>query len=175
MKVLELLSEIEEIVDTSSAIPFSGKIMVDSDELLEIVKEIRMALPEEVQQAKWIIDERERIINDAKKEYEALIKDAQEQATSLVENNEITAKAKVRAEEILRTANSSAKQLKMSTYDYVDRILFNFQAKVDELNAEYFGRMFDDLSQTFDAINSTLTENRDEIKDMAVRTQNDME
>ena len=41
MKVLELLDEIEEIVDTASGIPRSGKIMVDSNELLEIVKEIR--------------------------------------------------------------------------------------------------------------------------------------
>ena len=60
MKVLELLDEIEEIVDTASGIPLSGKIMVDSNELLEIVKEIRTdwkdfnpSQPDAVDQWKW--------------------------------------------------------------------------------------------------------------------------
>ena len=44
MKVLELLEEIEDIVDTSSGFPLTGKIMVDSQELLELVREIRLEL-----------------------------------------------------------------------------------------------------------------------------------
>ena len=71
MKVLELLEEIEEIVDTASGFPLTGKIMVDAQELLEIVREIRLELPDEIQQAQWIKNERERIIAEAKKEYEA--------------------------------------------------------------------------------------------------------
>ena len=51
MRVLELLEEIEEIVDTAAGFPLTGKIMVDSQELLEIVREIRAELPDEIQQA----------------------------------------------------------------------------------------------------------------------------
>lgn len=51
MKVLDLLEEIEEIVDTASGFPLTGKIMVDAQELLEIVREIRLELPDEIQQA----------------------------------------------------------------------------------------------------------------------------
>ena len=76
MKVLELLEEIEEIVDTASGFPLTGKIMIDSQELLEIVREIRAELPDEIQQAQWIKNERERIIAEAKNEYEAVIADA---------------------------------------------------------------------------------------------------
>ena len=54
MRVLELLEEIEEIVDTAAGFPLTGKIMVDSQELLEIVREIRAELPDEIQQAQWI-------------------------------------------------------------------------------------------------------------------------
>ena len=57
MKVLELLDEIEEIIDTSSGFPLTGKILVDAEELLEIVKEIRIELPDEIQQAQWINEE----------------------------------------------------------------------------------------------------------------------
>ena len=67
MRVLELLEEIEEIVDTAAGFPLTGKIMVDSQELLEIVREIRAELPDEIQQAQWIKNERERIIAEAKR------------------------------------------------------------------------------------------------------------
>lgn len=173
MKVLELLDEIEEIVDTASTLPLTGKIMIDADELLEIVKEIRIELPDEIQQAKWIKDERQRILDEAKREYETVLKDAKSQAESLIENDDITVKAKMRADEIMKIAEANVKQLKMSTFDYIDSILFNFQGKMDELNAEYFGKMFENLEHTFNSINTTLSENREEIKDMAFRTQNE--
>jgi vacuolar-type H+-ATPase subunit H len=171
MKVLELLEEIEEIVDTASGFPLTGKIMIDSQELLEIVREIRAELPDEIQQAQWIKNERERIIAEAKNEYEAVIADAKRQAETLVENHDITVKAKMRADELMRVTEETAKQLKMSTYDYVDNILYNFQGKMEQLNALYFGDMFGSIEKTFNDISTTLESNREEIKDMAYRTQ----
>ena len=175
MKVLELLEEIEEIVDTASGFPLTGKIMIDSQELLEIVREIRAELPDEIQQAQWIKNERERIIAEAKNEYEAVIADAKRQAEALVENHDITIKAKMRADELMRVTEDTAKQLKMSTYQYVDNILYNFQGKMEQLNALYFGDMFGSIEKTFNDISTTLTSNREEIKEMAYRTQNGQE
>ena len=63
------------------------------------------------------------------------------------------------------------KQLKMSTYDYVDSILYNFQEKMEHLNALYFGDMFGTIEKTFNDINETLASNRNEIKEMAYRTE----
>lgn len=171
MKVLELLEEIEEIVDTASGFPLTGKIMIDSQELLEIVREIRLELPDEIQQAQWIKNERERIIAEAKKEYETVIQDAQRQAESLVESDDITVRAKLRADELMRVTEETAKQLKMSTYDYVDNILFNFQEKMEQLNGLYFEDLFSTIEKTFGDINTTISNNREEIKDMAYRTQ----
>ena len=58
MKVLELLEELEDIVDEATGLPLTGKIMLDAEEIFQIVREIRLALPDDVQQAKWIRDER---------------------------------------------------------------------------------------------------------------------
>ncbi len=171
MKVLELLDEIEEIVDTSSGFPLTGKILVDAEEILEIVKEIRVELPDEIQQAQWIKDERQRILQEAKQEYETILKDAKVQAEALIENDDITVKAKMRADEIMRVAESNVKSLKMSTFDYIDSILYNFQDKMDQMNAMYFQDMFNNLQTTFEKINGTIAENRNEIKDMVYKTQ----
>lgn len=170
MKVLELLGEIEEIVDTSSGLPLTGKIMVDATELLELVKEIRTELPDEIQQAQWIKNERDRILGEAKVEYETIIKNAQQQAEDLIANDKIMSHASERAEELMNITQDSVRQLKMSTYDYVDGILFNFQEKMDELSTTYFADMFKQLEGTFNEVNATLAQNRDEIKEMAYKT-----
>jgi hypothetical protein len=171
MKVLELLDEIEEIIDTAAGFPLTGKIMVDASELLELTKEIRTELPDEIHQAQWIKNERERILGDAKVEYETVMIDAKKQADYLVENHEITMRAKKRAEDLLSVTETNVKKLKMSTYDYIDNILFNFQEKMDEMNVIYFTEMFNNLERTFAGIHETLANNRDEIKDLAYRTQ----
>ena len=175
MKVLELLEEIEEIVDTASGFPLTGKIMIDADELLEIVKEIRTELPEEIQQAQWIKGEQRRILAEAKDEYESVIRDARRQAEALIDNNDITIKAKIKAEEIITIAEEKAKQLKIGTYKYMDSILFNFQEKMEELNGTYFADMFNSLENTFSGINETLQSNRDEIKQMAFEVHDEVE
>lgn len=174
MKILELLDELEEIMETGTGLILTGKIMVDPDEVLEIVKEIRAELPEEIEQAKWIKAERQKILEDAKIEYETVLRDAQRQADILIENDEITLKAKARAEEILRHAEASAKHLKLSTFDYIDGILFNFEEKMDRMNAEHFMSMFNNMEKTFDTIGTTISSNRAEIKDLAYNTQMDI-
>ncbi len=172
MTVLELLEEIEDIVDTAPGLPLTGKIMVDANELLEIVREIRLSLPDDVQQAKWVKDEKERILTEAKSEYEKIIVEAKKQADYLVETDDITLRAQKMAEGIREDAEEYAKVLKMRTYDYVDKMLYDMQARMDELNMKYFGEMYSNLEKSFQEIGGVLQSNRDEIKDMAYRTQN---
>ena len=171
MKVLELLDEIEDIIDTASGFPLTGKIMEDASEILEIVKEIRVELPDEIQQAQWIKQERQRILDEAKKEYEDILNKAQQQAEALIENDDIVIRAKKRADEIMTISEENCKNLKMQTFDYVDGILYSFQEKMDQLSAVYLGDMVGNLEKSFETINATLSENRNEIKEMAYRAQ----
>lgn len=175
MKVLELLEELEDIVDAATKVPMMSKVMVEAEDIFSIIREVRLALPDDVQQAKWIRDERDRILADAKTEYEKIIREAKKQADYLVESNEITVRATKLAQEIRQDAEVNAKLLKMKTYDYVDKMLYDMQAKMDELNMRYFGEMYSNLEKTFEQINQTLSDNREEIKDLAYKTQNDLD
>ena len=118
MKVLELLEELEDIVDAATKVPMMSKVMVEAEDIFSIVREIRLALPDDVQQAKWIRDERDRILEDAKNEYERIIREAKKQADYLVETDEITMRATKLSQEIRQDAEVHAKLLKMRTYDY---------------------------------------------------------
>jgi vacuolar-type H+-ATPase subunit H len=176
MKVLELLDEIEEICETSASMPLiSNKIVVDKSELVEIVKEIRQALPDEIQQAQFIKNERQRILDEAKHEYELLIKDAEKQAEIMVDQHEITDQAKGRSREIMTNAEQNVKKLKMNTFEYIYKILSDFQEVMDMIDGKYFADMLNNMQHTFDSINQKLDENRNEIKELIYRTQVDDE
>jgi hypothetical protein len=170
MKVLELLDELDEIVEAASGVPLTKKIIVDGAEIQDIVREIRVVLPDEIQQAQWIKEQRQGIMDEGKKEYELIIQDARQQADILVDTSEIMTRAKNSAKELTAHTEANVKQLKLDTYDYIDKILFEFQGKMEQMNAVYFGDMFTSVQRAFEGINRTVQENRLEIKDLAYKT-----
>ncbi|MCQ2553697.1 MAG: ATPase [Clostridia bacterium] len=175
MKVLELLDELDEIIEVASSVPVVRKVMVDPNEIQEIVKEIRLELPDEIQQAQWIKNERTRILDEAKAEYETILNDAQSKAERLVEADEITVKAKQRADEILRVARENSSVMKMSILDYTDSMLYNLQEKVDQMYSTYFTDMYEDLQSTFEKINNNITASRNEVKEQIYKSQTSSE
>ena len=54
MEIFTLLETLEEIIENSKKVPFTNKGIVDKEEILDIIKEIRIKLPEELKQAKWV-------------------------------------------------------------------------------------------------------------------------
>ena len=106
MDTLELINELEDIIDKGVAVPFSGRCLLDKEELLEIIQEIRLKLPTDLEQAKWIKAERQNIINDARKEADEIIKAANDKLVAMVDENEITRKATQAASEIMDNANA---------------------------------------------------------------------
>ncbi len=124
---LELITELEDIIDKGVAVPFSGRCLLDKEELLEIIQEIRLKLPTDLEQAKWIKAERVNIINDARKEAEEIIKAANDQLVAMVDDNEITKKATQAAAEIMDSANAEANSAKESSYQYADYLLENVE------------------------------------------------
>ncbi len=175
MKVLELLDELDEIIELASSVPLVKKVMVDPDEISDIVKEIRQELPDEIQQAQWIKNERERILSEAKQEYESILADARAKADALVDSDEITVTAKAKADEIIRVAKENSQVMKMSILDYTDNMLYNLQEKVDQLYATYFTDMYDNLQGTFEKINTNISSSRNEVKDQIYKAQAERE
>ena len=123
METLELIDQLEDLIDGSPAIPLMGKSLIDKDELLDIIQEIRLKMPDDLKQAKWIKEERQRILLDAQKEASGIIKTAEDQIVTMINENEITKRATEQATEIINNANRRSKDIKMGTRQYVDDIL----------------------------------------------------
>lgn len=123
MEVLSLLDELEDIIDKSGGLPFTSKALFDKEELLDIVKEIKLKLPDEVKQAKWVKEERQRILLEAQKEASDIVKEAETRIISMIDEHEITRKACEQKEAIIESANSMAQEISQGTKEYADEIL----------------------------------------------------
>lgn len=167
MKVLQLLQELEEIAENSSKVPLTGKALVDADDILEIIKEIRIELPEELQRAQWINEERNRLISEAENERSIMLADAKAQADAMVDRDDITNRARVKAEEIISNADLQSRNLKMRTYEYLDNVMNSMLERVEYAGRVYMNEMYENLRKSFDQITETLTDNKTEINNLA--------
>ena len=74
VNIIELLEYLQDEVDNAAKVPMSGKVMIDKREILEIVDQIINYLPDQLKKAEWIMNEKERILNEAKKESDSVKK-----------------------------------------------------------------------------------------------------
>ena len=123
MEIFSLLENLEELLESGAKVPFSTKVMVDIEELREILEDIRLKLPDELKQAKWVKEERQRIISDAEQEAENMLKDAQNKIVKIVDEHVITQQALEQKEEIIENANKVSKEISTGTRDYADAVL----------------------------------------------------
>lgn len=132
MEILAILETLEDVIERSVNVPFSGRCMVDKEEILEIIKEIRLKLPDDIKQAKWVKEERQRILLEAQKEANNIVKDAENKIASLVDEHEITKKAYEQANEIIANAQKNAREIRLGTKEYADGILNKVEDILEE-------------------------------------------
>ncbi len=133
MNVIEIVDRIEEFLEKSRRIPFSSNIMVSESEIYDLLDELRSVLPEEFKQSRWIVKERENMIEEAKRYSERVIKEAKEKAEILVSETEILKDAARKSEEIMTTAEARARTIRLEAEDYADEKLANMEAVLHKL------------------------------------------
>ncbi len=171
IKVMQLLDELEDILETASKVPFSDKAIVDSEEISQIISDIRLSMPKDIQQAQWVKDEQDRIINEAKAEYDKVIVAAKKQAEYLVETDVIKREAEKRAGAVIAEAESHGRYMKLRSYEYIDKMLYDMQNEIAKLATDYIQPMNDHFTEMLNGINTQVNSNRQEMRDMAERIQ----
>lgn len=132
METFTILENIEDILEKSKGVPFSSKVLIDKEEILEQISELRLKLPEELKQAKWIKEERQRILVEAQKEADDIVKEAENRIISMIDEHEITKKAYEKKAEIIETANEMSREISKGTKDYADNVLNGIEVALQE-------------------------------------------
>jgi vacuolar-type H+-ATPase subunit H len=172
MDIISLLEYLEEILETSSKVPMSGKVMVNKKEALDIIDQIVNYLPEEFKKAKWLCDEKERILSEAILESERVKAENLKMLKKHIENHDITKEAKLRAEEIESQAQKNAKAMRLSARDYANGILTQLEFEINDKGQAMLkslkGEMEDFLKELESDISlkgNTIRDNINELKE----------
>ena len=92
-----------------------------------------MKLPNEINQSKWVIEERNKILVDAQKEADEMLKEAEVRLSKLVEEHAVTQKAYEQAAEIMDAAKKSAKEMRLGAIDYADDVMGVAEQRLREM------------------------------------------
>jgi cell division septum initiation protein DivIVA len=136
MDIMFLLERLESQIATGTGVPRTRKVLVDKDAVLDLIDQLRVAVPEEIHAAKRINAESERIIEKANDESGRISARAQEQATFLIGERGLTEAAQAEGRRIIADANEVADGVRLGADAYAAQILGALEAEVRKTLAE---------------------------------------
>lgn len=128
MEIFRILDEMELLLKGSKKMPLSGgKSLVETNRFLDRVDRIRAILPEELETAKILLAERERIVNEACAEASHYVEQSKTEVARLVDDSEITRNAMNVAQEIIAKGERVAQQIRQDADEYADGVLAHME------------------------------------------------
>lgn len=173
MDIIELLEYLEEIVETGSKIPMTGKVMIDKKETLDTIEKVINSLPEEFKKSKWVLTEKERILSEAIKDAEIMKKENINMLKKQIEGHDITKEAQLRADQIVSSAQKDAKEMRLGARDYANEVLnqldnsvnIKYKEMVQSLKGDFEQFMLS-IQNDLNSATGTVRENIKELKNM---------
>ncbi len=133
----ELIEMLEDLLSEATRVPFGKKSMVDVDKMSEVITDMRMVLPMEIQQAQKVVLDKNNIIAEAKREAESIIRKAEQRRAELLDESDLVREARRRATEMVSAEQNHCTDLRASTNDYVDKML----RRIEELLSTDLGNL----------------------------------
>ena len=134
MDILQLIDRLEELFNESKSIPLTRNVMVDEDRMLDIIDQMRIAIPEEVKKAQQLLGQRDRVLAQAQEEANRTLELARQKADQLASKEMVTQEAQRRADQILTQARGDAENVRSDADDYVMRSLTQLQAELERIS-----------------------------------------
>jgi ElaB/YqjD/DUF883 family membrane-anchored ribosome-binding protein len=131
--VREYILEAIEVISRAKTMPLSSSVLIPRDELIEILQDALNSLPDELKNARWLLNERDEVLQRANKEADSIIEEARVQAERMIQRSEVVRQAKKYAEEITQDAQDKSKAMKREAEDYCDRKLAAFEIALNDL------------------------------------------
>ena len=120
----DIIGALYDMVQDARAVPLAAdKCMLERDRVLDMLDEIIARLPSELKQSRTIVESRNEIISQARREAEAIVRQAQEQAKQMVTQEAVYIEAKKRSEELVQQTQTRIEELKKVSNEYMDDAL----------------------------------------------------
>ena len=169
-KIEDLLSQMEDILEAARAVPFSNKVSIDKQAIYDIIDDLRPVivdmqkdLPNEIIQAKRVISDGDKILNDARNKAAMVIKSAEGEVQKMTDEHEITKLATAQATQIVEEGKRNARELRLNAMEYADEILAKTEDIIREA-ADSFVRHSREAEAFFDKTVDKIYDNRQELR-----------
>jgi hypothetical protein len=136
MDILQLIDRLEELFNAAKAVPFTHNVVVDEDRMLELIDQMRIAIPEEVKKAQQVMAQRDRVMAQAQEEANRTLQLSREKAEQLVQKDMIVQEAQRRADQIVSQARAEAESTRVDADNYVVDTLMQLQDQISKLNGQ---------------------------------------
>ena len=133
MDILQLIDRLEELFNQSRPIPLTNNVIVDEDKMLDLIDQMRVAIPDEMKKAQKLIAERDRTMAQATEEAKRTLQLAQEKSQGMVQRDSIVVSAEARANEILAQAQLDAEATRDEADNYVIESLTNLEMELERV------------------------------------------
>jgi len=133
MDILQLIDRLEELFNESKTIPLTHNVMVDEDRMLDIIDQMRIAIPEEVKKAQQLLGQRDRVLAQAQEEANRTIELARQKADQLVMKDMVVQDAQRRAEQIIAQSRNEAENIRADADDYAMNSLTQLEAELERI------------------------------------------
>jgi F0F1-type ATP synthase membrane subunit b/b' len=134
MDILHLIDRLEELFNDSRPIWFTHSVVMDEDRLLDLIDQMRVAIPEEIKKSQQLLSQKDRMLAQAQEEANRTIALAREKADKVVDKDPITQAAQVRADQIIAQTRQECDQIKRDADDYVLKTLQDMQIEIDKIS-----------------------------------------
>ena len=120
----DIIGALYDMVQDARAMPLAAdKCILERDRVLDMLDEIIAQLPGELKQSRTIVESRNELISQARREAEAIVRNAQEEAKNLVTKENIYIEARRRAEDLVDQTQNRILQLRKAANEYMDESL----------------------------------------------------
>ena len=127
MDLIERIDELQVLIEEAKSVPFSSSAVVDRDEFLELLTQLKQEVPDEIRQARWMSRDRDELLGRARKEAERILSEAREQRDRLLSRTEIMHTAEREAEKLIDEAKEAGTKMRLEAEDYIDQKLAAFE------------------------------------------------
>ena len=120
----DIIGALYDLVQDARSMPLAAdKCILERDKVLDMLDEIIAQLPGELKQSRTIVESRNELISQARREAEGILREAQEKAKQMVTKEAIYAEAKKRSEELVGQTQNRINQLRKAANEYMDESL----------------------------------------------------
>ncbi len=134
--IYHLIDRLERLLNESWRMPLSAYLVINEDDFLDVIDQMRTTVPQEVKEGEKIQRERERILAQAEEEALRVVQLAQEDAAKLIEEHALIEAANQRADTIIERAQREAQILKRDADEYAREVLVSLDDQLGTLEGQ---------------------------------------